>query len=722
MDAQTFWTANLLDRGQPACAQPTAGPTRESTELHHSSVMAPPGTAQVMALRTQSTLCASKGSNRFHSGPLAVETQDQHRSGGCEVATSVTWPKFVCCAPPSDWAQDHEDAPGFRTRGRRFSAPDAAESCLSPRPVDALAPAIEHTRWMGRIIRAVERTGVDCDTCTLLKIIDAIAEPLFVKDQRLRIVLVNRAMCDFAGKQPEAMIGQMSVDLVPLEQARRFDRADEQVLATGADVVSEEEVQDAHGRGRLIQVTRRLFSDGHGKPLIVGIITDLTELRDSRCRLENANQRLENLAHRDALTGLMNRAAFDEILRAEIAEGSRAGAGFALLFMGLDGFKRINELYGRSRGDELIRITAARIAALTRSGDILARLGGDEFVVLARDCREGDLVAMAERFAQAANRPMSTSACIDACASISIGIARYPSDGLDADVLLSGAEAARCMAKTSQGARYAFFDVRHGEASTRQRRLDNDLIQDVMSGRIRMVVQPIVRLADSFEQSKVIGYEALARWDHPRGLDVSPDTFIPMAERLNLIGSLGQSVLRQACSFIASCEPGLYVSVNVSSLQLQDERFVDMVWHTLAATGAKPRQLALELTETALTTPAARGMLEALRRGGVAIFIDDFGVGYSNLTRLHELSFDAIKVDRGFVRNIERGGIAASMIKTIASLAVELDVELIAEGIETSTVASALVALGVRKGQGYLYGRPSRPVAARSGRPMDPDA
>lgn len=575
-------------------------------------------------------------------------------------------------------------------------------------------PTLEHHR-VGAVSsrtdlagQATQHRGPDGGSPFLANIIDTIGDAIFVKDQELKFLLVNRALCEFSGLGQEQFIGRTNADFLPPELVARFSEVDRRVFSSGNEAVHEETLCDARGWVRKIRITRRMFVGDDGRKVLVGVFTDLTELRQVECSLELVNQRLEALAHRDVLTGLLNRAAFEEMLVRTIARARQTLDTFSLLFMDLDGFKRVNDSYGHALGDELIKAVASRITATTRCDDGVARIGADEFVVLAPEGREADVAGMAERIAEAVSRPVELPGA-EARTSISIGIARYPADGLDANALLRNADAAMHRAKSVRHAPYMFHEPQHSETAARQHQLENQLMQDVPNGRIYTEVQPIVSLCDA----EVVGYEVLARWDPPRRGRVSPGEFIPMAEKLHLINALGESVLRQACQFIVHAgQPGQYVSVNVSSLQLRDQRFSRRVWRLLEETGARPSQLVLELTESALAEPGASETLEELRGSGMSVFIDDFGVGYSNLTRLHQFSFDAIKVDRGFVGGIEGGGIAVSMIKTIASLADELGVQLIAEGIESPRQTELLLKMGITRGQGYLYGRPIQAFGA----------
>ena len=541
------------------------------------------------------------------------------------------------------------------------------------------------------------------DTMFLNNIIDSVADPILVKDRDLRFLLVNQALCDFTGIARERFIGKTDADLFPAEQAHIFNTMDRLVFETGRPNVNEEDHTHADGSVRTIRTTKTMFVDEDGSAVLVGIFTDLTALRATQRELEGANQRLNELAHRDSLTGLPNRMSFEEALARTVSGAQRHGEVFTVLFMDLNGFKRINDTYGHGVGDELIRATAARLAGVARESDFMARLGGDEFVVIARTTGNVEARRLAERLVAALGRPFDLSAG-EVSVSVSVGIASYPCDGSDGSSLIKNADTAMYRAKRVTGQPFEFYDESQSALAKRQFQLETQLKRDVDAGMIDIHLQPIVRLDDT----RVLGFEALARWQHPELGAIPPVEFIALAEQSRIIDRLGSVVLRRACQFIARAgRPGQYVSVNLSSRQLADPGLVANVQRILAETGAAASQLALELTESALGGANAAAVLQALRDLGIALFIDDFGVGYSNLMRLQRLPFDVIKIDRGFVDELGNGGAGIAMIRTMVVLAAELGLTVIAEGIEQEHQARMLRELGVTMGQGYFYGRPA---------------
>jgi len=565
---------------------------------------------------------------------------------------------------------------------------------------DAPQPSLPLVRQLANVIQRGTAMG---DTVFLNSIIDSVADPILVKDANLRFLLVNQSFCEFTGIARERFIGRTDADLFPAEQAHIFNLMDRLVLSTGRPNINEEELVRADGSIRTIRTTKTMFVDDDGGKVLVGIFTDLTALRATQRDLEAANKRLSELAHRDSLTGLPNRMAFEDTLTRTVHNAQRHGEVFSVLFMDLNGFKRINDSYGHGVGDELIRATALRLAGVGRESDFIARLGGDEFVVIARTGGNIEARRLAERLAIALAEPFRLSAA-DVSISVSIGAANFPRDGIDGAELTRNADTAMYRAKRVTGQAFEFYDESQSLLAKRQFLLEHQLRRDVDAGLIDIHVQPIVQLDDQ----RVLGFEALARWHHPDLGTIAPAEFIALAEQSRIIDRLGCVVLRRACKFIVEHgQPGQYVSVNVSSRQLEDEGFVAEVLRVLAESGASPSQLALELTESALGTPAAAAIVQSLRSAGILLFIDDFGVGYSNLLRLQSLPFDVIKIDRGFVNELGGDGAGVAMIRTMVVLAAELGLTIIAEGIEEEHQAQALRELGVARGQGYLYGKPA---------------
>ena len=443
---------------------------------------------------------------------------------------------------------------------------------------------------------------------------------------------------------------------------------------------------------------------------VAGSLTDTTDYARAREQLRTAG-------FRDPLTGLRNRADFVEMLgrRLEEFKGPRQGARrFAILYLDLDRFKVVNDSLGHLVGDEMLIAVSRRLESCLRDGDTLARLGGDEFAILLQtvgDEQQANVFAF--RIQETLSKPIMVAGR-EVFTTASIGIAFGAIEHNTPDEIIRDADTAMYHAKSRGKARHEMFDT-DLHAWTRDRLdLENDLRHAVDSKDFEVVYQPIVLL----DSGMCVGFESLIRWTR-NGKAVSPATFVPMAEELGLIESLGTWILQQVCEKFAVWkkqypDAGLdYVTVNVSSRQLMQQHFLRIVEQALEKSGLKPRDLRLEITETALMdSPAvAAQVLRQLREFGAKIYLDDFGTGYSSLSHLHKLPVDALKIDRSFVTTI---GVSErpAIVESILALARTMNTSVVAEGIETDVQARELERLGCTHAQGYLFSRPLSATAA----------
>jgi diguanylate cyclase (GGDEF)-like protein len=420
-------------------------------------------------------------------------------------------------------------------------------------------------------------------------------------------------------------------------------------------------------------------------------------------------EELHRLANYDALTGLPNRALFDERLAQGIAEASLSRSPFFVLFVDVDQFKFINDSLGHTVGDELLRSVAARLQSCLRENDPIARVSGDEFVILLTRAGIGDdaIAAIINRILAAVAEPM-TVAGHKLRITCSIGVSRYPEDGIDGGDLLKNADAAMYLAK--RAGRNNVQNFTRDLSSTIDERvlLQSSLHGALERGEFLLHYQPLVELASG----TIVGLEALLRWAHPeRGL-TRPGAFIALAEETGLIVPIGEWVLRTACRQMALWEraglPPLAISINVSVRQLLQKGLAEVVAATLRETGLPPGRLDLELTESLLARDAdeAISILYTLRSLGVRLSIDDFGTGYSNLGYLKRLPISRLKIDQSFVRNIHTDPGNAAIAHTIITLGHSLNLEVVAEGVETKAERDWLRASGCTLAQGYLFSRP----------------
>ncbi|MDJ0962130.1 MAG: EAL domain-containing protein [Acidimicrobiia bacterium] len=419
-------------------------------------------------------------------------------------------------------------------------------------------------------------------------------------------------------------------------------------------------------------------------------------------------RKLSYLARFDPLTGLINRFLFGDRLTNAISRARRDGGIVSLMFLDLDEFKAVNDRFGHSVGDELLKQVAQRLVASVRESDSVARLGGDEFtVVLEGNHRVEDAGHVATKILNAMREPFRVGNH-DLRVTTSIGIALYPVDGQSAQELLRDADIAMYSAKAAGKNTYQYFTPELREKTSERLHLIDGLRRAVEAQReLDLLYQPKI----DTETNEIIGVEALVRWNHPELGLILPDRFVPVAEETDLILPIGDWVLEEACRQMRSWQMvGLdfTMSVNVSSRQLKRGDLVESVAHALDSTGLPPALLEIELTEGTLVedTKLAAQTLEQLRAMGVRVSIDDFGTGYSSLSYLKRLPIDCLKIDRSFIRDITVNEDAAALSAAIVGLAQSLRLDVVAEGVETNEQLTVLEELGCTTMQGFLFARP----------------
>jgi diguanylate cyclase (GGDEF)-like protein len=431
---------------------------------------------------------------------------------------------------------------------------------------------------------------------------------------------------------------------------------------------------------------------------------------------KRAEAQLQHEAMHDVLTGLPNRAMFTDHLDLAIARARRnEERKFAVLYVDLDRFKVINDSLGHAVGDQLLKEVAVRLWKCVRAGDTVARFGGDEFVILLEDIyAESEAVEVAERIKGELTAPFVLNGR-DVFTTVSVGVASSWTSYHQSEGLIRDADAAMYRAKSLGKNRHEIYDsAMHAQV--------NDLLQ--METALRLALerneltvfyQSIVDLATF----KISGFEALVRWRHPEKGLISPALFIPLAEETGLIVDIGEWVLRDACrqmerwQKIFPSDPPLFVSVNLSSKQFTQPDLIQRVTEIIKETKINPEGLKLEITESAVMddVETATEMLKKLRSLGIKLSIDDFGTGYSSLSYLHRFPIDTLKVDRSFIVNMSEDSENVEIVRTIVSLAQNLGMNVIAEGVETAEQLAALRKLGCEYGQGYLF---SKPVDAKA--------
>lgn len=431
----------------------------------------------------------------------------------------------------------------------------------------------------------------------------------------------------------------------------------------------------------------------------------LHDLRERKA----AQAQIEHLAHHDALTDLPNRTLFKDRLDQAMARAAREGEMIAVMYLDLDRFKAVNDLYGHAKGDEVLRWVADLLRSSTRQTDTIARLGGDEFVIVQTNVRKPmDVRALAEALL-ASFEHQRISVADQLSVGLSIGIALYPADGADAETLLRNADTAVYRAKQEGRGTYRFFESQMNEALLERQLMESELRLALAKNQMRIVYQPLLEA----EAMEVIAFEALLRWEHPtRGL-IMPGDFIPLAEDCGYITQLGRWVLEQACAEAASWAQPHLVSVNVSAVQFQQPGLIQHVQKALETSGLDGSRLELEITETVLMKEreAALETLIALRALGVRIVMDDFGTGFSSLSNLQAFPFDKIKIDRSFITNLEHSDDALCIVKSILGLGRGLRLPVVAEGVTNMAQLAILRDEKCAEVQGFFLGKPE-PMAA----------
>jgi diguanylate cyclase (GGDEF)-like protein/PAS domain S-box-containing protein len=521
-----------------------------------------------------------------------------------------------------------------------------------------------------------------------------------------RWLQVNRALCNIVGYTEEEMLAS---DFQSLTHAHDVDMVSRHVAKLLADKVSSSPIEKRyiHKLGHTIWalLSASLVRDSKsGGSRLIFQIQDITDRK-------RAEEKLAHDAFHDALTDLPNRALFMDHLKLAMARVERHSQQmFALLFLDLDRFKVINDSLGHMVGDQLLVAIAKRLEKRLRPFDTIARLGGDEFTILLEEIKSTEeAIELTERIQNGLMEPFKIGNH-EIFASASIGITLSSSQYKKTEDVLRDADTAMYTAKSLGKARYALFDQSMHDRALQTLQLETDLRRAVERQEFFVVYQPIV----SLETARLIGFEALVRWQHPeRGL-VSPADFIPLAEETGFIIPIGQWVLEESCRQLRLWKESvpkdlpLTISVNLSGKQFAQNNLIGQITDTLSSTGIDPHDLKLEITESVVVEniETATEMLNQLRAIGIQLSIDDFGTGYSSLSYLHRLPIDTLKIDRSFITQMIKNNENSEIVRTIVSLAKNLGMSLIAEGVETVEQLQQLQQLGCDNGQGYLFSKP----------------
>lgn len=439
------------------------------------------------------------------------------------------------------------------------------------------------------------------------------------------------------------------------------------------------------------------------------IAQQLQALTEAHNATEAAYALAEAMARHDALTGLPNRRMFAEALANLANRRYPSDAAYAVVSIDLDRFKPVNDLYGHATGDELLCEIASRLRNCVKKRDIVARFGGDEFSALIRlrpvSNPEAQTAEFATRVLTKLAEPMEIAGRVFTIGA-SIGVALYPRDGIDPETILRAADMAMYRAKQQGRGQCQQYNAKMEMELTSREDLEAQVRNAVQNGEIVPYYQPLVRLSNQ----ELIGFEVLSRWHGTGTNEIGPAIFIPVIERLGLIGQFTYSLLRTACLDAQKWPSNISIALNVSAHHLKDPLLPIKFLSILSETSFPPSRLEVEVTETALIEDVAiaRATLQALRDLGIRIALDDFGTGYSNLQYLSELPVDKIKIDQTFVRAMSTDVHQAKIVRSVLDLAKTLDVPAVAEGVETQALSDQLISIGAEFGQGYCFGKAVR--------------
>jgi diguanylate cyclase (GGDEF)-like protein len=524
--------------------------------------------------------------------------------------------------------------------------------------------------------------------------LDNMSQGLCFYDSENRLKVVNRRFCEIFNLAPESVqpgimfqnVLELSVEAGNHPQKTVAELAGEQAASIGSTHFQE------LSEGRVVAIAHQPTVDGGW----VATYEDVTERRQ-------AEARIVFMARHDALTRLPNRVQLAEQIDQAVAQLGR-GAGFAVLCLDLDDFKKINDTLGHPVGDEVLRMVGERLQACVREVDTVARLGGDEFAILQSELQQPEqVIVLARRIVEVVSAPYEIGAH-RLILGVSIGIAVAPGDGSSCGTLLKNADVALYRAKADGRGTWRFFEAEMDARLQARRKLELDLREALANNELELYYQPLYNL----KQERVSGFEALMRWQNPARGMVMPAEFIHVAEEMGLIVPMGEWALHRACADASNWPWDVKVAVNVSPVQFKDGRLVQIVSEALAASGLAPERLELEITESVLLASGTTTLatLHALRKLGVRIAMDDFGTGYSSLSYLRSFPFDKIKIDQSFIRDLGATDRSGLIVSSVIGLCSSMGMTTTAEGVETEEQLARLRLEKCDEAQGYLFSRP----------------
>lgn len=535
----------------------------------------------------------------------------------------------------------------------------------------------------------------------LRKIIETEPECVKLLDPDGNILEINPAgLVMLQSDDPGDVIGRPVERFVAPEYQSRL-RAATQRVASGEPAILEMEIVGLKGRRRRVeQHAAPLYGHDGRIRSILAVVRDISERAD-------AESQVHYLAHYDLLTGLPNRALFRDRLLQAMAQAKRSDTLIAVMFLDIDDFKDVNDTLGHAVGDQLLKEIAQRIRSCMREYDTVARFGGDEFGIIQTDVQTVEAAAdLAERVLGMLGEPFHIEGH-EIHSGASVGMTIYPFDDAQADALLRNADMAMYKAKREGRNRFQFYVAELNEMVQRRAALERDLRIALQKQQFRLHYQPQLDLATG----RIVGVEALLRWRHPERGEISPAEFIPVAESSGLIMPIGDWVLRTACREARAWQdaglPPVRVAINLSAMQFRHRNLLDTITAALAESGLEPRWLEVELTESLIMRDvrATIDTLQHLHELGVQIAVDDFGTGYSSLSYLTRFPVSKIKLDKSFVRDVDKRD-GAAIARTVIALGHSLNMKVMAEGVETEYQLRFLREHACNEVQGYYFSRP----------------
>lgn len=522
-----------------------------------------------------------------------------------------------------------------------------------------------------------------------------------VTDSYGKIIYANDHFCRVSKYSREELLGQDHRILNSGHHDKQFFKHLWKTITSGNVWRGEVKNKAKDGTFYWVDTTIVPFLSDQGQPYqYVSIRNDITEKK-------KADSVIYHLAYHDSLTDLPNRKFFMDYFQKELHQANRTKGQLYVMFLDIDRFKHINDERGREFGDIILLETANRLKNCVRETDIVARFEGDEFAILISSVNDmNEVNTIAETIKNKINEPILVGEQYYQV-SVSIGIAAYPKNGLTAESLLKRADMAQHAVKAGGRNGYLYFQEEMEKASLERIYLEKELKKSIQNDDFFLVYQPKVDL----KTGKLVGMEALVRWDHPELGVVPPSKFIPLAEKTGLIIPLGQWILKEGIKQTKQWQQQgispIRLSINVSVPQLNEPNFVHNIEQLLKEHRLDPQWIELEITESIFVEiDSVIDTLKQLRKIGVYLSIDDFGTGYSSLSNLKDLPIDILKIDASFVRDIDQQKTSRSIVKAIVSFATELNIGVIAEGIETVEQKNILLEDGCSEGQGFLFSKP----------------